>query len=243
MLLLKKNIKVVSQMKIKFASNADNTSITSKPGYKKGFLTTYKDHTGSYKLKYGRKNCVKSVIQTGDDGKVVYKHVWKKGKLSKVDLSSSLEHVVFGFKYKGKKVNRIIENGVAEGDGEKEKWHLVYKYKYKKNKISKQSYKNSSGKVTDSFKYDKKGNMISCISKLNGNKVAYTKVKFNYKKGYVSTMSVEEKEPWIESPLKYKVSYKYKSVKVKKSAVKRIKAQQWKLINQNNAISFAWFVQ
>ena len=246
----KKTVYVVKSIKI--TENGKTTMTKVKYNKNRTLKSIYdprKDETMTFK--YGKEGQIKSFKDAYgaryDNWTEKRFYTWKKGKLTKIKGSRGGDDTfTYTFKYKKGKIvsSKDVEKWKDNGGGSRT---LNSKYTYKKGHITRSDNVDKEGKSSYKSKtiqkLDKKGNVIS-VNTTQGSKRfgGYYKAKIKYKKGRVSSMkTVDWIPPYGDNIPKCTKQITYKKIKVKDSLVKKVKAQQWKLVNISNTLTdFAW---
>ena len=216
----KKSVYVVA--KIKGQYDTKNYSYNSS-----GFVTSVKSSSkdiGKITYKYNSKNRIISSSAKAADYNIAQEMTYKGGKLFTVreernysDWNSS--NVTTYTWEKGRCTKEITK---YSGDSYKS----AYKYKYYKNGYIKSV--NAAGPM-DSLNYDSKGN-VSKLKHESADEPAYVSTYTNnYKNGLLISQKVEMKDDEVGT-IKHTIKYNYKKIKVDQKYLKRIKAQQRRII-------------
>ncbi len=233
----KEKIYVVSAMKL----NDGMTTLTNNKTNKKGFIKTIKSpidiQTFTYGKKFRLKKYVSQVISGDFKGTDTWTYTWKKGLLKKKTGKSADGTETQTYTYNKKKQIKSSANTWSNSEGTNVSQSS---YKYKKGHVAKETAKGTGWTNVITYKFDKRKNVTSVSAISNGRQVSYYKAAITYKKKGPSIIKTRRKNPMMDKEENLTISFTYKKIKVKKSYVKAIKEQQWKLINNAGCCSFAW---
>ncbi|MCR5544043.1 MAG: hypothetical protein K6F55_07815 [Eubacterium sp.] len=191
-----------------------------------GYKTTYKYNKYGLlvkigdltTLKYDSKKRIKKYVNKAATGMIRHNTVTytydKKGRIKKMHSDGSHESNTYTYTYSYDKKNRVSKMSIVF-DNYPNSLHEEKCVYNNKNQL----IEHISGSSTTSYSYDKYGNLARDGSKTYQN--SYNKKKCLVKKGYVFNGQY------------YELTYKYKKIKVDKKYVKKIKKQQWALLNDD----------
>jgi hypothetical protein len=171
---------------------------------------------------------LKKAIETTSDETIVTKYTTnKKGQFTKAiqvkDRSNGGKLTnTYTVKYKSGKLKKINVKGVFVQDGESSTTKNAYSYAYKNGRV----VSRTADGYESTYEYDKKGN----LNKITG---ATRTNKYNSKNQVTKTT--------LSAPAagyKYTKTFKYKAIKVDASAVDKVLAQQWAIVNANMNFAF-----